>query len=308
MHRIWQVAACLQLIVSPLLAQDSPFTVKVDVPVVSVDVVVTDAAGELISNLNKDDFEIYEDGTSQPIQFFSPVSAPYNVFLLFDRSASTQENWTFMQQAVVRFIENLRPQDRVAIATFAKDFAVSLAWSADRKKAVAALDRIGQLNDGSETRLYAALDRTLRREFKNVIGRRAVIVLTDGKDTEYAYENDGDLKKALKAAAQERVPIYFVAVEDEADARIILPRTRQYLFEVRDYMHQLAERSGGQVLQPKTLNDLTPMYDQIGRAFGTSYSLGYIPAAAAKGTHRILIKTRSAGPRITQSRDVYTTR
>jgi len=308
MHRIWQVAACLQLIVSPLLAQDSPFTVKVDVPVVSVDVVVTDAAGELISNLNKDDFEIYEDGTSQPIQFFSPVSAPYNVFLLFDRSASTQENWTFMQQAVVRFIENLRPQDRVAIATFAKDFAVSLAWSADRKKAVAALDRIGQLNDGSETRLYAALDRTLRREFKNVIGRRAVIVLTDGKDTEYAYENDGDLKKALKAAAQERVPIYFVAVEDEADARIILPRTRQYLFEVRDYMHQLAERSGGQVLQPKTLNDLTPMYDQIGRAFGTSYSLGYIPAASAKGTHRILIKTRSAGPRITQSRDVYTTR
>jgi Ca-activated chloride channel homolog len=278
------------------------------VPVVSLDVVVTDAAGELVSNLNKDDFEIYEDGGSQQIQFFSPVSAPYNVFLLFDRSSSTQENWSFMQQAVVRFIENLRPQDRVAIAAFAKDFAVNLAWTADRKKAVSALERIGQLNDGSETRLYAALDRTLRREFKNVVGRRAVIVLTDGKDTEYAYENDGDLKKALKAAAQERVPVYFVAVEDEADTRVILPRTRQYLLEVREYMHQLADRSGGQVLLPKTLNDLMPMYAQIGRAFGTSYSLGYIPASSAKGTHRIVIKTRSAGLRITQSRDVYTTR
>src|SRR5271167_2323269 len=81
-------------------AQDPLYTLKVDVPVVSIDVSVTDEAGRTVNDLKPEDFEISEDGVSQHIEYFSPVSSPYNIFLLFDRSGSTEHLWPFMQRAV----------------------------------------------------------------------------------------------------------------------------------------------------------------------------------------------------------------
>ena len=77
------------LLTAMLLAQD-PSTLKLDVQVVSVDVTVVDSKGNLVNQLGKDDFLIYENGVPQSIRFFSPVSAPYNIFLLFDSSDSTR--------------------------------------------------------------------------------------------------------------------------------------------------------------------------------------------------------------------------
>jgi VWFA-related protein len=138
-------------LVTPLAAQDL-YTLKVDVPVISVDVAVTDSNGELVSELTQDDFQIFEDGALQEIRFFSPVSAPYNVFLLFDRSGSTRSKWSFMRNAVVRFIERLRPQDRIAMGSFDEKFDVHLRWGADLGKAIRALDEIVKPREVNGTR------------------------------------------------------------------------------------------------------------------------------------------------------------
>jgi VWFA-related protein len=121
-----------------------PNTLKVDVPVVSVDVTVVDSKGTLVNNLTKSDFEIYEDGIAQEVRFFSPVSTPYNVFLLFDSSDSTRDNLDFMVQAAAELIVNLRPEDKLAIASFDDDFKSHLAWSTDRTKAMTALRQMIQ--------------------------------------------------------------------------------------------------------------------------------------------------------------------
>src|SRR5262245_25437557 len=101
-----------------LHGQQVPYILKVDVPLVSVDITVRDAAGKPVNDLVSEDFEVYEDGVRQDIRNFSPVSTPYDVFLLFDRSGSTQHKWPFMQRAVASFIASLRPQDRIAIGSF----------------------------------------------------------------------------------------------------------------------------------------------------------------------------------------------
>src|SRR5690349_3703774 len=87
-----------------LLGQQPLYTLKVEVPWVNVDVSVTDSAGKNVSNLTLDDFQVYENGVRQKIDAFSPVSAPYNVLLLFDRSGSTEHKWQFMLRAVAGFI------------------------------------------------------------------------------------------------------------------------------------------------------------------------------------------------------------
>src|SRR5262250_2567123 len=90
--------------VACVFAQVSDYTLKVDVPFVLVGVTVQDDHNKVVDDLSRQSFEIYEDGITQEIRYFSPVSTPYNIFLLFDRSGSTQDKWPLMQRAVAGFI------------------------------------------------------------------------------------------------------------------------------------------------------------------------------------------------------------
>src|SRR3972149_6217598 len=168
---------------TPVSAQEPVYTLKVDIPLVSVDVTVEDPEGNVVSNLPRENFEVYEDGVRQDLRNFSPVSTPYNIFLLFDRSGSTQHKWIFMERAVASFVAGLRSQDRLAIATFDYKLESQLPWTGDRAKAVRSLTHLINPKVPGETNLYDSVERVLRREFDKVSGRRALVVLTDGRDT-----------------------------------------------------------------------------------------------------------------------------
>src|SRR5712664_105497 len=112
-----------------LSAQVPDYSLKVDVPFVFLDVAVQDSSGKVINDLPKEAFDLYEDGTRQEIRYFSPVSTPYDILLLFDRSGSTQDKWSLMQRAVAGFIASLRSQDRIALAAFDSELQSQLRWT-----------------------------------------------------------------------------------------------------------------------------------------------------------------------------------
>ena len=287
--------------------EDALYTLKVDVPVVTVDVSVDDSNGNLVSNLTRDDFLIYESGEPQDIRFFSPVSAPYNVFLLFDRSGSTQGKRDFMRRAITAFVVTLRPQDRTALGYFDDELKVPLRWNADKTKILAAVNELMDSRVSNGTNFYASLDRTLRSEFDGTTGRRAVIVLTDGEDTSSFRQFNRLFERTLKTAKERHIPIYLIAWDEGADLKNPFPSLQEYFETVRRNMEQLADVSGGQILFPKNLKDVVPLYQQIGRQLGTSYSLGYVPETRgpAGSFRRIEVKTRAGGLRVTQSRPGY---
>lgn len=317
-------------------AQEPPYTLRVDVPVVSLDVSVADGDGRPVNQLGSSDFSVFEDGIPQEIRFFSSVSAPYNVFLLFDRSGSTQHKWQFMQRAVAGFIASLRPQDRIAIASFDEEFEMHLRWTGDRAKALAAIPELIRPKAAGGTRFYAALDRTLRQEMK-VDGRRALIVLTDGRDTSLYRElvsrnrllsasGDKGFQRALRAAEDRHLPVYFLALNTDRNfepnpqggdefrnLQKIFPNSpapRHFLAEVRERMEKVSDVSGGRMLYPKTVEDIVELYEQIGRELGMSYSIGYIPSGSIRaGTvRRIEVNTTNAALRVMQSRTGYYSR
>ncbi|HYR84182.1 MAG TPA: VWA domain-containing protein [Terriglobia bacterium] len=298
----------LQLAGKP--GDDALYTVKVDVPVVTVDVSVEDSNGNLVSNLTRDDFLIYENGNSQEIRFFSPVSAPYNVFLLFDRSGSTQSRRDFMRRAIAAFVATLRPQDRTALGYFDDELKVPLRWNADSAKTRAAVNELMESRVSNGTNFYASLERTLRSEFNGTTGRRAVIVLTDGEDTSSFRDVDRVFERALKTARERRIPIYLIAWDEGAYLKDTFPWLKEYFETVRLRMEQFADVSGGQILFPKSFKDVVALYDRIGRQLGTSYSLGYVPSTngPAGSRRQIEVKTRTSGLRVTQSRTGYDVR
>jgi VWFA-related protein len=330
------VRLLLLLIVSAtlVLGQETVYTLRVDVPFVAVDVSVLDRSGRPVNNLAIDDFELYEDGIRQEIRYFTPVSTPYNILLLFDRSGSTQHKWPLMQRAVAGFIASLRPQDRLAIGTFDSELEMQTEWTGDRAKALLALPELIHPKAIGGTNLYAALDRTLRRQFQKTAGRRVMVVLTDGRDTSLYTElvkrnwlpepsADRLFQRALKASREQRIPVYFVAFntdknlepntigsDEYRNLQIIFPRSAapdRYLSQVRLRMEQIAEVSAGQVLFPESIEDIVPLYQQIGRELGMSYSLGYISSNPLAGGsyRRIEVRTRKNTLQLTQSRPGY---
>src|SRR5437899_2118201 len=205
-----------------LSAQVQDYSLKVDVPFVFLDVGVQDTSGKFINNLPKEAFDLFEDGTRQEIRYFSPVSTPYDILLLFDRSGSTQDKWSLMQMAVAGFIANLRKQDRIAIASFDSELQSQVRWTGDQNKALLALPQLIRPLKIGGTDFYGAVEQTLRHEFTKTTGRRALVVLTDGRDTSIYKElmvrnrllepgEDRRYQRVLKTAQNQRIPIYIIA-------------------------------------------------------------------------------------------------
>src|SRR5262245_52762137 len=214
----FRLLAAALVSVALVSAQSPDYTLKVDVPFVSIDVTVQDATGKAVNDLPKEAFTLYENGIPQDIVHFAPVSTPYNVLLLFDRSGSTQDKWLLMQRAVAGFIASLRPQDRIEVATFDYAVDVQLPWTGDRSKALLVLPELIRPNRIGGTDFYGSVEKTLRQEYKNTKGRRALVVLTDGRDTSLYKEvvtrnrlleprSDRPYQKVLKEATTRRIPI-----------------------------------------------------------------------------------------------------
>jgi Ca-activated chloride channel homolog len=335
-HNAFRLLLVIIVSAGLLSGQETVYTLKVDVPLVALDVSVKDPSGKPVNDLTGADFDVYEDGIRQELRYFTSVSTPYNILLLFDRSGSTQHKWPLMQRAVAGFIASLRKQDRLAIGSFDSELQMQTEWTGDRQTALLSLPELIHPKAAGSTNLYTALERTVRKQFQKTSGRRAIVVLTDGRDsslyTELTKRNwmpapstDRLFQRALKAARDERIPVYFVAfntdknlepntigTDEYRNLQIIYPRTAaadRYLEGVRIRMEAIAEASAGRVLFPDSIDDIVPLYEQIGRELGMSYSLGYVSSNEAGGKYRrIEVRARREALQLTQSRPGYYTR
>ena len=159
--------------------------------------------------------------------------------------------------------------------------------------------------------------------------------MTDGRDTPM-YEavmrlgripdidQDGAFRKVVQSVRKGGVPIYFIALNTDRnptrDDRSIETRAiasslgkgaaESYLLGVRQRMERLAEVTGGLVLYPKSLNEVAPLYETIGRELGAAYSLGYTPGIGAEdGTARAIeVRVRRDNVKVIQSRNSYVPR
>jgi hypothetical protein len=153
-------------------------------PATHLDVVVTDAAGKAVTNLTRDSFLLFEGVEPREIRSVTPVDAPWNVVLLFDQGLAWQQSpdWNLLGRSVDAFFARLAPKDRVTIATFENKVVPLMDWrnaKTGRDQSVTMRPNI-QGSDGTKD-LHGALTWAIER-LRGVEGRKAVILLTDGRD------------------------------------------------------------------------------------------------------------------------------
>ncbi len=155
-------------------------TIKLDTFLVTIPVSVTDQSGKFVPDLVKRQFHIFEDGVEQPIESFEAVETPFHVALVIDTSNSTRFRLEDIQEAAVRFVNQLREDDQVMIMTFDSDVKVECDFTSDRRRL---RDAIYQTRTGGSTKLYEAVHQVLDRHMSRIEGRKAVVLFTDGVDT-----------------------------------------------------------------------------------------------------------------------------
>src|SRR6185295_5228564 len=143
-----------------------------------VPVVVSDRSGKFVSDLVQSDFAVAEEGKRQEISFFDAVKQPFSAVLVLDTSNSAQDRLKAIQQSAVDFTSHLRPGDRMTVISFDNEVRNLTEFTEDR----AELDRaIRGTESGFGKLLYEAVARALD-QLKDVEGRRAVILFSDGVD------------------------------------------------------------------------------------------------------------------------------
>jgi Ca-activated chloride channel homolog len=201
---------------------DEGDVVRVETQLVSVPAVIKNNSGRPITGLRRDNFVVFEDGQQQSIANFGTTDAPFEIALLLDTSGSTREDVTLIREAAMAFINSLRSGDRVAIVAFNTDrqgsdqiatVEVLSQLTSDRRLLQRAIGNVGSANG---TPFYDAMNRIATEIFRappgeEVIGRRAVVALTDGVDS----ASDTDFAAARGKLTRAGIACYFIQVNTE---------------------------------------------------------------------------------------------
>jgi Ca-activated chloride channel family protein len=242
------------------------YTEQIEVNLVELPVSVADASGQPISDLKEADFHVAENGKPQKLaSFHYATNLPISVGVLLDHSGSMKERMGDARTAAGSFFKRiLRGTDKAFIAPFASDPAKFAPFVSDVSTLDAQVSAIPDAAGG--TSLYDAIVTGLYR-FRNVQGRKALIVITDGEDTtsRIAYDD------MLVYARASRVPLYFIGIgfgfgDLSGPAR----------------MKALAAETGGIAYFIKNTKQLDDAYQQLEKELRTQYLLSYHAESTSK--------------------------
>lgn len=250
-----------------------PFTLEVDVDLVSITAVVHDKAGRFISGLGPKNVQVFEDGVPQDVSIFQEAKGgvekiPLSIALVLDASGSMKPNMTFLQEAADSFVGKLEAEDEALIVGFNESVKGSAEFTSDQ-------DRLESFVQGLQafggTSLYDALQYALER-IKDRPGRKAVIIFSDGDDTTSGLGQGAVVDYARSVEAT----IYTVGIRGGTTGDA----------PPRGFLKKVADETGGQYFFPDRVGDLLKVFSAISAELHQHYLLAYSPKKAPDGLFR----------------------
>ena len=316
-------------------AENDDEVIRVETNLVTMPVSVLDRDGRFISGLVQKDFQIFENGVQQKLEYFQSVEQPFTVILMIDVSPSTQFQITEIQDAAINFVNQLRRDDKVQVISFDERVHVLSPVTSDRR---VLRNAILQTEFGDGTGIYEAIDNVINRLLKQIQGRKAIVLFTDGVDTTSRRAN---YQSAIREAEESEALIYPVRYDTQSDMNggwgggypNPYPRRRRQggsggvtiddlLGQIlggstvrrggggiggagsssseyetgKRFLEELARVSGGRSVEAR--NDLDAAFSGIAEELRRQYSIGYYPETVGQPGERKQIRVRVMRPNV----------
>jgi Ca-activated chloride channel family protein len=238
------------------------------VSLVVVPVTVLHPEGYFQTGLGREAFRVYEDGVLRDLTCFASDVVPLSVALIVDSSQSMRGKVREIRKAAGTLIDRLAPDDTATVMSFDDDLVRHCAFTGDKELLDESLKAFGA---SGGTALYDALYGAARA-FREIEGKRVIILFTDGQDEKYRRpaETKRRLERAISAASRANITVYTIGLGRYVDT---------------DTLETMADTTGGAYFHLDEIRDLAGAYGQIFEELGSQYTLCYRPGApsAAEG-------------------------
>ncbi|MBK7707642.1 MAG: VWA domain-containing protein [Acidobacteria bacterium] len=311
------------------VVEDDNEVIKVETNLVTMPVSVLDRDGRFISGLQQRDFQVFENGIQQRVEYFQSVEQPFTVILMIDVSPSTQFKIEEIQDAAIAFVNQLRRDDKVMVISFDDKVNVLSPVTGDRR---VLQNAIRQSRFGDGTSLYEAVDFVLKQQLRLIDGRKAVVLFTDGVDTTSRRAN---YQTTIRESEESDALFYPIRYDTMSDMNggyggggtnyprrqpsgggigsiigVILgggnvrvgrgggsagSSSAEYETGKR-YLEDLARNSGGRSFEAR--NNLDAAFLGISEELRRQYSIGYYPEKAGQPGERRQIRVRVMRPNV----------
>jgi len=285
-------------------AEDPETPIKVDVDVVNVLCTIYDRRGALVQNLNRDDFEILENGKRQEIRYFArDTDLPLAMALLVDVSGSVRTAVESEKETASKFFEAVvRPTDQAMLMGFGSTIVLWQDFTPSVERLQAALNRLravpfrglpdfGQPMPG--TLLYDAVVVTAREKLAKIPGRKVMLVISDGLDNGSVTR----LEDAIASVQAANSIVYGICYETG--------------FSGCSFLKNLAEPTGGRMFEARKKEaSLSQIFRSIEDELRSQYAIGYVPSDHTHdGSFRkIEVKIHKRGLRVRARKGYYARR
>lgn len=266
---------------------------------VMLPVTVRDSSGRLVPDLTTRDFQVFEDGREQPLSDLSLRQVPVDVALLVDASSSVASSFDDFRRAADEFASRLDADDRFCLVKFDDRVELLLDWTKSRLQLRRAL---GRLTTGVFTRFNDALLLSAREQFQRNERRRALVVLSDGIDSNRGAST---AESAMRALLEAQAAVYVISntqierAEKQSELDGLLAGTDstvrfnqlrigdlreglRVLDASEQNLSELTRSTGGRLYRPQSFSALDSVYAEIADELRHQYALYYTPTSPAR--------------------------
>jgi VWFA-related protein len=268
-------------------AQLPAATFSVQSDLVVLHVTVRDRRGAYVTDLQRDAFEVFDEGRRRPIELLADTDTPVTVGLLIDSSDSMLPTRELAIAAAAAFAEASHPQDEIFALAFNEHVRAALPphepFTSDVNTLRAALD--GSIRARGRTALYDAVLAGLEYLSRGSRARRVLVVVSDGGDNASRASREEVFRQAQASNAM----IYTLGLRDLARPREGNP----------GLLRDLAEVTGGASFQPDRLREVDTALREIARDIRHTYTIGYVPTQVDRdgSFHRVRVEVESPNGR-----------
>lgn len=269
---------------------------RVDSSLVLVPVHVTTVDGASVTNLNRENFQVSEDGIPQKITYFTKEDAPLSIGLLFDTSGSMHNKIRKSSEAAATFFKTANAEDEFFLIEFSDRAKLTVPFTRDSDEIY---KRIAHVKPFGRTSLLDAIHLALL-EMRNAHNpRKAIVIVSDGGDNRSRY-TEAEVRNAM---LESDVQLYAMGIFDPEDkAHKLTPEERfgPYLLD------ELAAQTGGRNYPVDSLDDLPSISTRISEALRDQYLIGYPPSNASRdGKYRRIVLKLTLPPDLSRTRVYY---
>jgi Ca-activated chloride channel family protein len=260
-------------------SEPQEFTIQTTSRLVLLDVSVKDSAGGFVSDLQKDNFKIFENGKLQEISQFANSDIPVTVGIVVDESGSMRPKRAEVVTAALVFNQASNPMDEMFVINFNEKARRGLPDNilfTDKVQDLRAA--LWQGDPEGRTALYDAIEMALRQLEFGRQAKKTLVLISDGGDNHSTHTQKEVMQGVLASVAT----IYTVGIYDEDD-----PEKNEGVLK------NLAQVSGGVFYHPKTLEEIIPICRQIAKDIRTRYTIGYVPSTEGKAVRHIKVEASS---------------